>query len=196
MVDTNLSSFKPMGGLYKLVIYANTEEYRRKTSQPDWSGGVSVGNTIYSYEGSFLERTIAHEMTHLIFFEYMGRANENQRWINEGLAVYEESKANQPASGGVAPPLPPWPFGWQPMTMESMITMVPASERERTVNAWYAQALSMVRFMIERGGRIGFAQFLSDLKQSLSFDKALADAFSGTWSSLSDFYTAWVKGQQ
>ena len=196
MVDTNLSSFKPPGDLYKLVIYANHDEYRRKTNQPEWSGGVSVGNTIYSYDGSFLERTIAHEMTHLIFFEYMGRANDNQRWINEGLAVYEESKAGQSASGGSASPLPSWPFGWQPMSMDSMITMVPASERERAVNAWYAQAVSMVRFMIERGGRIGFSQFLGEIRQDASFDKAIGDSFPGVWQSLADFYASWSKAQQ
>ena len=196
MVDTNLSSFKPMGGLYKLVIYANFEEYRRKTNQPEWSGGVSAGNTIYSYEGASLEKTIAHEMTHLIFFEYMGRANDNQRWINEGLAVYEESKVGQPSSAGAAPPLPSWPFGWQPLSMDSMISMVPASERERAVNAWYAQALSMVRFMIERGGRIGFSQFLGEIRQDASFDKAIGDSFPGVWRGLSDFYASWARAQQ
>ncbi len=196
MVDTNLSSFKPLGGLYKIVVYANSEEYRRKTGQPDWSGGMSVGNTIYSYEGSSLERTIAHEMTHLIFFEYMGRSNPDQRWVNEGLAVYEESKAGQPTSGGMAPALAPWPVGWQPMTMDSMIRMIPASERERTVNAWYAQAVSLVRFMIERGGRIGFSQFLGDLRQDAPFDKAIGDAFPGVWRDLPDFYASWSRAQQ
>ena len=119
----------------KLYLYRGKEGYQRgQFHPPEWSNGIAdyKRRLIVSYElesGQKLMQVVAHEMTHLIFFEYMGRANENQRWINEGLAVYEESKAGQPASGGVAPPQPPWPFGWQPMSMESMITMVPASEK-------------------------------------------------------------------
>jgi len=195
MVDTGLSSFKPLGGLYKIVVYGNADEYRKKTSQPSWSSGVSVGNAIYSYEGGHLEMVLSHEMTHLIFYEYMGRANPDHRWVNEGLAVYEESKAGQPSSGGAAPPMPPWPQGWQPLAMDAMIHMVPASERERTVNAWYLQAGSMVRCMIERGGRIGFGQFLAALRQDASCDKAVADAFPGIWRDLADFEQSWRKAQ-
>jgi hypothetical protein len=195
MVDTGLTSFRPLGGLYKIVIYAGADEYHKKTGQPAWSGGLSVGNSIYSYEGAHLDAVLSHEMTHLIFYEYMGRTDLEHRWVNEGLAVYEESKAGQPSSGGAAAPLPPWPQGWEPLSLDSMVRMVPASERERTVNAWYLQAHSMVRFLIERGGRIGFGQFLAALKGGASVDKAVADGFPGTWRDLADFYSAWVKAQ-
>src|SRR3989442_68546 len=43
MVDTNLFSFMPRG-LYEVWVYADQDEYRRKTRQPEWSGGVTVGN--------------------------------------------------------------------------------------------------------------------------------------------------------
>ena len=195
MVDTGLSSFRPLGGLYKIVLYAGADEYHKKTGQPAWSSGLSVGNSIYTYEGAHLESVISHEMSHLIFYEYMGRSDLELRWVNEGLAVYEESKAGQPASGGAAPPLPPWPQGWEPLSLDSVVRMVPASERERSVSAWYQQAHSMVRFLIERGGRIGFGQFLAALKGGASVDKALADGFPGSWRDLADFYSAWVKAQ-
>ena len=195
MVDTGLASFKPLGGLYKIVLYANAEEYRKKTSQPSWAAAISVGNAVYSYEGAHLDRVLSHELTHLIYYEYIGRVVPEQRWLAEGLAVYEEHKAGQPPSGGSAPPQPPWPAGWQPLSLESLILMAPASERDYTVNAWYAQAESMVRFMIERGGRIGFAQFLAALRQDAAFDRAIAGAFPGVWSSLADLYQAWSKSQ-
>ncbi|MFA6004702.1 MAG: hypothetical protein WC881_11615 [Elusimicrobiota bacterium] len=195
MVDTGLSSFKPLGGLYKLVVYANPEEYQRKTAQPSWSGGVSVGNAIYSYAGGQLDRVVSHEMTHLIFYEYMGRTNLEHRWINEGLAVFEENKAGQPPSGGASPPQMPRPAGWQPLAMESMLHMVPASEREYNVNAWYYQAESMVRFMIERGGRIGFGQFLAAIRQDVPLDKAMPGAFPGVWRDLTDYEQSWRKAQ-
>jgi len=196
MVDTGLSSFRPLAGRYKIVVYANADEYHKKTGQPGWSSGVAVGGSIYSYEGGHLDGMLSHELTSLIFYDYMGHINIDHHWISEGLAVYEESKAGQSASGGVAPPMPVWPQGWQPLPMDSIIHMVPASDRDRVLSAWHLQAESLVRFMIERGGRIGFGQFLGDLRQDAAFDKAVADAFSGTWRDLSDLYASWARAQQ
>lgn len=191
MVDTDLFSFRPQG-LYQIVIYGTSDEYHKKTSQPPWSAGVAVGNAIYSYENPGLNGTLAHEITHLIFYEYMGRVNVDHRWVNEGLAVYEQGLAMDmrrvdifsASLGNVRQ---------QPMPMDQMIHLVPATERENAVSVWYAQAESMVRYMIERGGRIGFSQFLRALAQGKSFDDAYAVAFPGKWSSLKNFEEDWLR---
>jgi hypothetical protein len=189
MLDTNLYSFKPKG-LYELVIFGNREEYLRKTGQPAWSGGVTVGNAIYGYSGSGLAPTLAHEMTHLVFFEFMGRMDPRHRWINEGLAVYEESKAMGPGSDIFASVR--MQMRAQPLNMEQVINFVPASEKDRPVNLWYAQAHSMLAFMIERGGRIGFSQFLTSLRDGQNIDEALSRAFPA-WRNLEEFEREWRK---
>lgn len=196
MVDTGLGSTQPLSGVYKLLIYANAEEYHRKTGQPPWSLCVCVDKSIFSYAGAHLDGALSYELTRLIFSEYVGHADPDHRWLSEGLAAYEESKAGQPASGGAAPTQSPWPRGWQPLTLDFMLHMPPASERDRATNVWYIQAVSMVRFMIERGGRIGFSQFLSDLRLNYPFDKAVGDAFPGAWKDLANFYSAWASAQQ
>ena len=196
MMDTNLYSFKP-AGLYKIVIYGSQDEFRKKTGQPSWSGGVSVGNAIYSFAGLALNRTLAHEMTHLIFFEYMGRMNPDHRWINEGLAVYEEEKAA--AAQGYRGDLYADVRGLmraQPVAMDQMIKLTPATERERAVSVWYAQSESMVHFMIDRGGRFGFAQFLGALHDGKGWDDAVSSSFSGAWRGLADFEQAWQRSLQ
>ncbi len=192
MVDTNLYSFHP-SGLYRIVVYANQGEYLKKTRQPQWSGGVTVGTSIYTFYGPALERTIAHEMTHLIWFEYMNnRVDPTLRWINEGLAVYEEEKA---AGGGTRridlfSRLEPT-LRSQPIPMDQLINLTPATERDRTVSLWYAEAVGLVSFMIERGGRIGFSQFLQELQQGRDPDQAIGDSFPGMWSSLGALEQAW-----
>ena len=194
-VDIGLASFEPQAGRYRIVLYASPDEYRKKAGQPGWSHAVSVNGTIYTYEGGQLDAALSLELTHLVFDEVLGRSDLEQRWIREGLAAFEESKAGQPASGGAAPPLPSWPQGWVPLPLDNVLHMAPASDRDRTLNAWYLQSLSMVRFMIERGGRIGLGQFLSSLRQGSSADKAVADGFPGSWRDLPDLYAAWVKAQ-
>mgnify|MGYP001595037997 CR=1 FL=1 len=198
MVDTGLSSSFQTAGRYKLVVYANADEYRKKTGQPPWSQSVAAGNAIYSYEGGLLDAEISQKLTRLILREYLGQAdqiNPDYRWVEAGLANFEASKAGHPASGGAARAWQPWPAGWQPMPLDSFIHLAPATERDRDADLWHRQSQSMVRFMLERGGRIGFSQFLSALRQNAFFDKAIADGFPGSWSSLADFYAAWVQAQ-
>ena len=194
MSDTNLYSFQQRS-LYQIVVYASHEEYRRKTGQPEWSGGCSLGNSIYTFGGAQLQTTIAHEMTHLIWFEYMGRADMDQRWVNEGLAVYEETKA---AGNSRIDPfvLARATLRTTPLPVDQMIHLVPATERERTVTLWYAQAESIVQFMIERGGRMGFSAFLGALKDGRAVDDAVRSSFVGTWSSLADVVQAWQRSLQ
>jgi len=194
MTDTNLFSFMP-SGLYEIVVYASHEEYARKTGQPEWSGGVTYGNALCSYNGPQLLETIAHEMTHLVFNEYMGRPRRDLLWVNEGLAVYEQAKA---ASGTR---VPAELFGAihrqmrsQPLALDDLLGFVPLSEKtgdDQKVALWYAQAESLVQFMIERGGRIGFSQFLPALRDGKSFDEAMRSAYLGVWGDLSGFYRAW-----
>ncbi|MEK7858585.1 MAG: hypothetical protein AAB320_05525 [Elusimicrobiota bacterium] len=195
MVDTGLYSFKPRG-LYQLIVYANAEEYHRKTAQPAWSGGLSIGNAIYTYEGPGLRGTLSHEMTHLIFYEFMAHMNADHRWVNEGLAVFEQNKALAgPAGQADIFASVRGNMRQLPIPMDQMIRLVPATEREYAVSVWYAQAESMIRFMIERGGRIGFSQFLTALRSGKSFDAAVNESFPGIWRGLAEFESAWKRAQ-
>jgi len=84
MNDTGLYSFQPHG-TYEIIVYGSQDEYRKKTGQPEWSAGVTVGNAIYLFTSPTFNGVLSHEMTHLIWYEFMsGRLIENQRWVNEG----------------------------------------------------------------------------------------------------------------
>lgn len=184
MRDTGLYSFMPKG-LYLLVVYAGQEEFARKTGMPVWSAGAASGNSIYSFEGRQLPGILSHEMTHLIFNEYMGRQSPEQRWVNEGLAVYEEYQA----FSARPPAMPP---GRRPIPFVQMISMAPLGEERSTVDAWYAQVSGVVNFMIERGGRIGFGQFLASLKDGRSADDAVRSGFPGVWGGFAALESAWL----
>ena len=76
--------------MYEIVVYGSQDEYRKKTGQPDWSAGVTVGNSIYTWYSPVLNGILSHEMTHLIWFEYMnGRLTDQQAW---DVAAYIDGK--------------------------------------------------------------------------------------------------------
>ena len=83
----------------------------------------------------------------------------------------------------------------QPLALDDILGFVPLSEKtddNQKVSLWYAQSESMVQFMIERGGRIGFGQFLAALRQNESLDKAVADGFPGMWRDSAELLQAWT----
>ncbi len=189
MLDTNLMTFQ--SGLFHIIVYGSDQEYLQKTKQPPWSGGVTLGNAIYSFNSPELEQTIAHEMTHVIFYEYMERMDSQQRWVNEGLAVYQQLKAAKD-EGFVGDYFQNVRQAMiqNPISMKEMIGIVPATEKARAVSIWYCEANSMLDFMIRKGGRIGFSIFIRDLRKKDDFDAAISDAFP-QWSSLDSFYQDW-----
>jgi hypothetical protein len=189
MTDTGLTAYQPRD-MYEIIVYGSQDEYRKKTGQPDWSFAVVVGNSIYTYYSPVLNGILAHEMTHLFWLEYMnGRLSDQQRWVLEGLAVYEEIQARPRGNemyGSLLPMLRN-----APMPIDQLQNMAPATERAYDTSFWYAESESLVRFMIERGGRIGFGQFLGSIQQNQNFDVAIYTGFPGQWTVLADFYTAW-----
>jgi hypothetical protein len=195
MTDTGLNSFMPRG-LYQIVVYGTQDEFRKKTGQPEWSGGVAVGNAIYTYMSPRLEAVLSHEVTHLIWFEYMGHLNADYRWVNEGLAVLQENKALGSRGRGDLFSALRGSLRAQTIPMDQMIHLVPATERAYEVSLWYAQSESMVRFMLERGGRIGFSQFLAALRYDKSLDQSVAEGFPGAWRTLADLESDWKRSLQ
>jgi hypothetical protein len=188
MSDTALYSFLPKEP-YRVTIYGGRGEFLDKTKMPDWSGGLSIGSRIYAFEGRELPGTLAHEMTHLIFGEYLGRDDLSLRWVNEGLAVYEEQEAL--AAAGFATDTGPA----RVLSFQEMLLLAPIGEDRRDVSAWYRQVGSVVRFMIERGGRVGFGQFMRALKDGQRTDDAVRTGFPGVWNGLDDLERAWRGGR-
>lgn len=191
MQDLGLYSFVPARP-YNVSVYRDAAEYRAKTGQPQWSGGAAYGNALLLYEGDGLKATLGHEMTHLVFNEFMGLAHTAElRWLNEGVAVYEESRSN-PVSAAyyaarVADSISP-----NPIPFSQMLNLAPQSESERNVNRWYAQVGSVAGFMIRQGGSFNFSLFLSKLRDGASVDKAVEATYAGAWKSLSDVEKAWL----
>jgi len=67
------------------------------------------------------------------------------------------------------------------------MNMSPNTENGYGASLWYAQAESQIHFMVERGGRIGFGQFLTALRDGQSFDAAVYAGYPGQWRTLADF---------
>jgi hypothetical protein len=191
MQDLGLYSFVPARP-YNVVVYRDAAEYRAKTGQPEWSGGAAYGNALLLVEGDNLRATMAHEMTHLVFNEFMGLSQAaSLRWLNEGVAVYEESRSNQLSAGyyasRVADAVAP-----NPIPFSQMVNLAPANESQRNVDRWYAQVGSVAGFLIRQGGSFNFSTFLGRLRDGATVDSALLGVYGGLWKALGDLEKGWL----
>ncbi|MEK7656344.1 MAG: hypothetical protein AAB412_01170 [Elusimicrobiota bacterium] len=186
MAHTGLFSFKP-GGLYPIFVYKDADEFHRKTSAPSWSGGIAVGNAIYTYEGPTLMRTLAHEIAHLIFHDYMGGPGR-LRWFNEGLAVYEELQASYPKD---KEEIEDWLASSHrdPMAFADLVSYSPGG---RLTRQWYGQSASLARYLVEVGGRTGVEGFLQASKAGAGLDSALAQGFPTLCDGLASLEKRWL----
>lgn len=79
------------------VIIYTKEQFQEMTGTPDWIGGLFDGiirvtaSTIEGEDGR-LRDILYHEYTHALLYKKVG--NNLPRWLNEGLAQYEEPVGN------------------------------------------------------------------------------------------------------
>lgn len=191
MRETGLYSFVPPEP-YNITVYRDAAEYHRKTGMPEWSGGAAYGNALMLYAGHGFNSSAAHEMTHLIFNEFMGlKGNLRENlWINEGLAVYMETKSDRNSESAYYRRFKNQILN-NPMPFSQMVNLAPQNESSRSTERWYAQVWSVVSFMLSRGGSFNFSVFLGRLKEGDSQDQALAYAYTD-WKNMEELEKAWL----
>ncbi|OGS08395.1 MAG: hypothetical protein A2270_04765 [Elusimicrobia bacterium RIFOXYA12_FULL_51_18] len=191
MNDLGLYSFAPVKP-YNVVVYRDSQEYIKQTGQPRWSGGMAYGNAILIYDSEGAAAVLAHEMTHLIFNEFMGLANNADfKWVNEGLAVYEENRASAVSKAAYSRRFSST-VATNPIPFSQMINLAPQGEQNAVVEKWYAQVGSVVAFMIKEGGTLGFSILIIRLKAGDTVNAAIGTAFPGLWKNLRDIEKAWL----
>lgn len=191
MKETGLYSFVPAEP-YRITVYRDSAEYHAKTGLTGWSGGATYGNALLLYSGPAFVSSAAHEMSHLIFNEYMGLSKSVREylWINEGLAVYMETKSSQVAEAAYYRRLENNIVN-NPIPFSQMINLAPLNESGQTTDRWYAQAWSVVSFMLQKGGSFNFSVFLGRLKYGDSLDQALSYAYKD-WQNLGKLEESWL----
>jgi len=194
--DTKLSNTTRTYSLYPLYFYVTREEYLQKTGMPQWSDGVFRQGVIASWENpNYLraKEVLAHEITHLIFWEFFGESRMDLLWLNEGLAMYEDSK--------VQGPMPPGLFAFHQQELKTgyiafsklMQTHSAFDHKPDEVETFYIESWFLVKYLLEQGGGVGFYEMLRAFKEHKSLEEAVALAYPSKWRNLSELEGAFKK---
>jgi len=209
------SEFWTWDNRVKIYIYSDHESFVRSGGHPDWSHGLAdyTQKAIFSYAFSrdFLEAILPHEMTHLIFRDFVGFKGEVPLWLDEGVAQWEEVQKRALIRALIK----------KLFTNDTLLSisdmmrldirkvnqmdkifirsiLTKNGERanlalsgEALVNTYYIQSASLVGFLIEKYGSLDFAQFCRQLRDGNSLTDALASVFPTQMRTLDEFELRW-----
>jgi hypothetical protein len=175
----------------KIYLYNTRGEYIKETRQSEWSGAHIniIMREVYAYLDmeNFLNIVLPHELGHIIFREFVGFKRELPLWLDEGVVSYLE-KAEKAERLMVARAVAKTSY-FVPLsqlnTSRPGIGMMP--------DVFYAEAASIVEFLITTYGKDKFFEFCGKLKD-LRFDQGWFDAVAETYHfrNLGDMNKKWM----
>jgi hypothetical protein len=159
----------------KIYIYRSREDYIAGTGAKDWSYGFAnyyrKEIVSYSHSTKFIDTLLPHEMAHLIFRDFVGFKGEVPIWLDEGVAQWEETDKRAAATGLVRTLI----TYKDTIPLELLMRINIGQEtNENTARKFYAQAVTLVGFMIEKYGQSKFIQFCRQLRDGATINTALS----------------------
>jgi hypothetical protein len=176
----------------RIDIHATREEYRAATGAPAWSAGRAnyVDRSIATFAGSsgFVKSVLPHEIAHLVFREFIGTDRPLPLWLDEGVAQWEDL-SNRETVMAMA----------RTLRQQDHLLTIPAltaieirhGSTVRQAASFYAQAASLVGFMIERHGSNRFREFCGHLRDGRTLEDALRFTYPHTIRNLETLERGW-----
>ena len=164
----------------KIYIYPNRDAYLSYVTTHDyaaWSVGMAnyAKKEIISYVQSrgFMDGILPHEITHLIFRDYVGQKNI-PIWIDEGVAQWEEKGKRRFVKRKMRELLQ----HHEPISIERMMILnIGRIKNETIVELFYVEAVSLIDFLITEYGADNFIFFCRQLRDGKNMNEALKFAY-------------------
>jgi len=177
----------------KIYIYDNSEDYVKSGKQARWSHGVTSprDREIRTFPAAvgFFDTTLPHELTHIIFREFIGFKARIPLWFEEGIAMYQEKAKRWGAHDTVRKAIENGDF----KTLEELsLIRLRARTNKDLVDLFYAESASVVNFLFNEYGRQRFVRLCRKLKDGGPFEWAL-DSVYVRFKNINDLNKAWVK---
>ena len=171
----------------KIYLYDDSGTFLSDTQRQSWAGAVVyVSNrTIKTFIGQagFFDSILPHELTHIIFREFIGEKIYLPLWIDEGVASAQE-KSYLNTRLQIAKDL---------VAQNQYIKLDKFSEvRDPDLvqaHIFYGQAASLVVFLIRGQGRENFQDFCRKIRDGADWKSALFSVYH--FNSFDEFEQAW-----
>ena len=191
----DLVAFSPWTREKKVFIYytSSPETYRKLTGRPSWSGGAASlsERKIYVYKSDEAFGILAHELTHIYFDSFFPATNPSPLWLSEGVATYIQAERGFSTPNWLAQNLKLLEGGSGFKLGDLVRIENLQGADEDNVRLWYAQAYSVVRFLMRLKAGDAFYFFCKGLRDGRPPAQSLYQAYGMPYNKLSSLEYAW-----
>jgi len=178
----------------KIYIHPDRSSFLNATDQPKWSQGVANYTTkeisSYVWSEGFLDALLPHEMTHLIFRDYVGFKGEVPLWLDEGVAQWMEPQKRE----AVKKVIKQLADQGKLLSLDKMMTLdIRRSNDSALVRVYYIQAVSLVSFLVNKYTAARFTNFCRQLRDGKSIVNSLTFAYPVSVRSIEELQEKWLK---
>jgi hypothetical protein len=159
----------------KIYLYKDNSGYLKDTQRAAWSGAVvSVQNRViktYFGQNNFFDSILPHEITHIIFREFIGNRKDLPLWLDEGIAGSQE-KTNLVNRLGIAKKI------IEQNNYLKLENLFDVRDPALIVpDAFYAESASVIVFLIEKYGSEKFLDFCRKLRDAEPWREGLLGVY-------------------
>jgi hypothetical protein len=191
----DLAPFSPWANDQRVSVFLfkNQDTYRRMTGRPAWSGGASsvAKRKVYLFESEELPGILAHELTHIYFDGFFLDGTIDPLWLSEGMATLVQVERGLAAPNWLRENLAILEAGGGVPIDEFAAAKTTAGWPDEKVRLWYAQAFSMVRYLIRTQYRSSFYKFAEYLREGRPAPEALYRAYGAPYTRMRALEIAW-----
>lgn len=177
----------------KIYIYDNASDYQTSTGLPPWTLGDAVPREkvirAFPFAQNFFEVTLPHELSHVIFREFVGFDNYSiPLWLDEGVASFYQKMQYQ----GIKTALQSAKRSGRLMPIPELTSIRSVWNMDKIrVGLFYMEAVSIVDFLFKEYGKDSFVSFCQNLRDKKDFGRALSATYP--LGSLQELDTLWQR---
>jgi AraC-like DNA-binding protein len=172
------SNFWMWDNRVNIYIYPTREEFKKVPGVREWALAITdyEAKEIHSFSGqpNLIDGVLPHEITHLIFRDFIGRSAEIPLWMNEGVAQWSEPVRKDVATRYVRALLK----AGDELPLKNVFEMrIKSLGSGKRVEKFYVQSVSLVDFLIQRFGGERFTAFCRLLRDGRTLEAALGQTY-------------------
>lgn len=183
----------------KIFVAKDRDDYLKKYNCPQWSSACVdyQGKQVFTYaQQKNFSSILSHELTHIIFREYMGKT-QLPLWLDEGMSVYMERKYEKKPNKDFFALLKKILKENRYIKLDELsnITLSELKAKPKEyVDMFYMESFSVVYFLINKWSAYSLRNFLKFIKEGYNVREALCKSYNIR--TINELEKRWIKFYQ